>query len=118
MDAVTYLKEKNRLTEGCEKNCRLCKLSRTHNNKGCSCSNLEHNFPEEAVKIIEEWIKEVEWMNIEVDTNLVVSHNGITWYKRHFAKYEEGKIYVYQGGCSSYTTQKVETYKHNKLWED
>lgn len=58
MDAVKYLKTKARMTEKCLKNCNECKLNITNNGKKVSCLTFEYNYPEETVKIAEEWDKE------------------------------------------------------------
>lgn len=119
MDAITYLKEKERLTKcstGDVKCCK-CKLNHDNNKFKLDCVRLEAEYPEEAIKIIEEWSKEIDWSKVEVDTKLLVSNKEILWNKRHFAKYEDGTIYVYQQGCSSYTTQQIEAFKHAKLWD-
>lgn len=47
----------------------------------------------------------VDWSTVEVDTPILVRDKNETgWYKRHFAKYEDGKIYVYMNGGTSWTS--------------
>jgi len=48
MDAVTYLKEKARLTNNCGLSCDICKFEHL-------CGNIQNSDPEKAVKIIEQW---------------------------------------------------------------
>lgn len=50
MDAVTYLREKDRLTDCCEIGCEDCRLD-----PYCSENSADH---EKAVEIIENWAKE------------------------------------------------------------
>ncbi len=57
MDAVEYLKEKAKRTKNCSIDCTKCALSAKFNPKGCGCLRLENCFPEEAIKIVEEWAK-------------------------------------------------------------
>ena len=39
---------------------------------------------------------EVNWSKVPVDTPVLVRHNdGAKWHKRHFAKFENGKVYVW-----------------------
>lgn len=47
---------------------------------------------------------EVDWSKVEVDTPILVrcSENE-KWNKRHFARYENGNIYAWNGGCTSWT---------------
>lgn len=48
--------------------------------------------------------REVDWSKIEVDTPIWVSDCGNgDWFKRHFAKYENGKVYAFEGGNTSWS---------------
>lgn len=38
---------------------------------------------------------ETIWSKVSVDTKILVSNNGKGWSKRHFAKYEDGKVYFF-----------------------
>lgn len=60
MDAVKYLKEKGRVTEGCasDEKCRLCPLSERNNEEGMPCYEYEFKHPEESVEIVEKWAAE------------------------------------------------------------
>lgn len=56
MDAVEYLKERDRMCyQDGELNCRSCGLYDT--TKCYSCTQYEQEYPEEAVRIVEEWSK-------------------------------------------------------------
>lgn len=47
----------------------------------------------------------VDWSSVAVDTPVIVWENGrIDTHKRHFAKYENGKVYVYRFGNTSWTS--------------
>ena len=51
--AVNYLREKTRMTKGCEIPCCQCPLSgRAYEIK---CYQIEKNTPEKAVEIVQEW---------------------------------------------------------------
>lgn len=54
MDAIKYLKEKNRMCKKL-KNCYNCPL---YTYKKQDCSELERNEPEKAVGIVEKWSAE------------------------------------------------------------
>lgn len=58
MDALEYFKTKNKMTNNCKVNCDICPLSYDNNSKGISCGKFETFYPNEAIKIVEEWGKE------------------------------------------------------------
>lgn len=49
---------------------------------------------------------EVDWNQVAVDTPILVKGLGIEdpWQPRHFAKYKDGKVYAWIGGCTSWST--------------
>ena len=55
MDALEYLKVKARMTNNCD-TCRNCPLDNVENMM--SCVVLESDCPEQAVEIVEKWVKE------------------------------------------------------------
>lgn len=55
MDAITYLKEKSRLTNGCKINCAECKLGMEEE---YDCEDFENAHPEKVIAIIEQWAKD------------------------------------------------------------
>ena len=50
MDAIKYFKAKGRMTGNCNILCRDCPLD--------NCIELEADYPEQAVEIVEKWAKE------------------------------------------------------------
>lgn len=58
MDALEYFKIKKRMTNKCEMDCVDCPLYHANNNKKLGCKRFETFYPEEAIKIVEEWKKE------------------------------------------------------------
>ena len=58
MDAVEYLKAKNRMTNNCDMNCEDCPLFSLNNGRGIPCREMEIKFPENDVRIVEKWSKE------------------------------------------------------------
>ena len=47
---------------------------------------------------------EVDWSKVEVDTPILVrTVEGAEWFKRHFAKYEGGRVFVWNNGKTSWT---------------
>ena len=57
MDALEYFKIKKRMTNKCEMDCVDCPLY-SNNNKQLGCKRFEMLYPDEAIKIVEEWGKE------------------------------------------------------------
>ena len=62
---------------------------------------------------------EVDWSKVAVDTPILVrDYDNENWYKRHFAKYEDNKIYVWNSGNTSWTGEEVVDWKYAKLAEE
>lgn len=48
----------------------------------------------------------VDWSKVAVDTPILVTYSGIhSWVKRHFAKYENGRVYAWNHGTTSWSGQ-------------
>jgi hypothetical protein len=67
--------------------------------------------------------KEVtDWSKVPVDTPIWVRENEeVDWIPRHFAKYEDGVVYVWGNGKTSFTTtSKYENFscKYAKLYKE
>lgn len=58
MDAVEYLKQKNRMTNNCTIACNICPLAIENNNGNLVCANRDTISLEEAVATVENWAKE------------------------------------------------------------
>ena len=58
----------------------------------------------------------VDWANIPIDAQILVSNNGQNWIKRYFAEYTDDKVYVYLAGATSWSSIESPTaYKYAKL---
>ena len=83
---------------------------------------IEDNLTlDEILQMEFEEIVNVDWSKVPVDTKVLVSDNGDTWYKRHFAKYENGSVHVFPDGRSSFTTEVsdiIYPWKYAKLYEE
>lgn len=77
-----------------------------------SCTVLEIIYPQETIKKVQEWHKEntlkVDWSKVPVDTKIIVWDNDLKKYKvkRYFAKFEDGKIYAWNNGMTSWSVEK------------
>ena len=58
MTALEYLKEKNRMTKGCNIPCITCPFSPSNNGLNYLCSKFFRIYPEKAIAIVEKWSKE------------------------------------------------------------
>lgn len=58
MDAVKFLKEKNRMTKKCSIHCAECPLGSEKNTTGFACGDLQREYPEIVVNIVEKWAAE------------------------------------------------------------
>ena len=77
-------------------------------------------------KKVEQWlqsehVEQVDWSKVKVDTPILVGNteNDVT-HKRYFAKYEDGKVYTWGGGTTSWTVSgeyDVTFWKYAKLAE-
>lgn len=52
---------------------------------------------------IEDHIDMVDWSKVPVDTLILVKSDDNCWYHRHFAKYEDGRIYAWRDGMTSWS---------------
>jgi hypothetical protein len=59
----------------------------------------------------------IDWSKIPVDTKVLVSEDGKEWSRRHFAKYEDGKVYCFNDGFTSFTIVNCAHLSNATLWE-
>ena len=68
------------------------------------------------------WERRIDWSKVPVDTKVLVSESGNGgWLKSYFAKYENGKIYAWDYGATSFSVRNKEdcsSWKHAKLYEE
>ena len=71
-------------------------------NTSCTKCNLYR-----TIWLLEDYKKQpVDWSKVEVDTPILVSQTeDEEWERRHFAKYENGKVYVWSDGCTSWSSE-------------
>ena len=61
---------------------------------------------------------EVDWSKVEVDTPILVrAYEDEDWLKRYFAKYENGTVYAWSCGCTSWSETVMNDWKYAKLAE-
>nr|DAV40899.1 MAG TPA: hypothetical protein [Caudoviricetes sp.] len=70
---------------------------------------------------IGEYLDVVDWESVEVDTPILVGNDNKTWFKRYFAKYEDGKVYAWLNGKTSWSSTcevSIGHWKYAKLAGD
>lgn len=62
----------------------------------------------------------VDWSKVEVDTKILVSNDDVRWYRAHFAMFENGTIYSFSNGTTSFTYEysAFEPWKYAILYEE
>lgn len=58
LSAKEYFNIKNRMTKRCQIKRSDCPLSINRNNKCCGCNTFESECTDEAIAVVEKWIKE------------------------------------------------------------
>lgn len=88
----------------CE-DCLFCVLG-----KGCNRSKMKKWANSEYVE------PPVDWSKVAVDTPILVNDsNDHRWLKRYFAKYENGIVYAWSNGTTSWTGDRCTPWKLAKL---
>jgi hypothetical protein len=84
-------------------------------------SITENYFLGKILELDFEEVVEIDWKNIPIDTPLLVKNDSKkAWRKRHFAKYEDGKVYCFSHGTTSFSGDKdcVTSWKIAKLFKE
>ena len=79
-------------------NCRKCVFEF----KNCNNDNFE------KTDIVNEWLEKeyvesFDWSKVHIDTPIIVSNDEKWWLNRHFAKYENGNVYAFDVGKTSWS---------------
>lgn len=94
---------------------------------GASCSKCDFNSNINCRKNINEWANseyvepQVDWSRVPVDTPILVRHSeSCGWDRRYFAKYNNGLVYAWKQGTTSWSAEDpayVCDWKYAKLAE-
>ena len=92
--------------------CEDCKFNTCCNKRG-----KEEWLDSEYVESKKE---EVDWAKVLIDTKVLVSSDGVTWYKRYFAGVlcETGCPQVFANGADNWSNSFTESWKYIKLYEE
>ena len=88
--------------------------------RGCTNTNCDQCKMLQTIWLLEDYKEpEVDWSKVKVDTPILVrDYESQEWEARHFAKYEGGVIYTWDGGSTSWTSKgNVTEWKYAKLAE-
>ena len=88
--------------------------------RGCTNTSCDQCKILQTIWLLEEYKEpEVDWSKVAVDTPILVrDYESQEWEARHFAKYEDGVIYSWDGGSTSWTSRgNVTEWKYAKLAE-
>lgn len=56
-------------------------------------------------------VQDIDWSHVEVDTPILVRYAPKQeWCKRYFAKYEDGKVYAWSNGATSWTAAENDVF--------
>lgn len=85
----------------------------------CAGIGCEHCHMLQMIWILEDYEEpETDWSKVEVDTLILVKdHEDREWLKRYFAKYEDGYVYAWGNGCTSWNADNMYAWPYAKLAE-
>ena len=99
-----------------------CSFIRPHILKTDNCSDMPCSRCQmlQTLWLLEDCEEsEIDWSKVEVDTPLLVrKYKNGEWSKRYFAKYEDGKVYTWCNGRTSWNETSMYAWKYAKLAED
>lgn len=63
-----------------------------------------------------EYEEKVDWTKVKCDTPILVKTTpNEAWHRRYFAKYEDGRVYTWDGGCTSWSASTTGFWQYAKL---
>ena len=80
----------------------------------CAGIDCEHCYMLQLLWLLEEYEEpeepETDWSKVEVDTPILVQHfEKERWIRRYFAKFEDGVVYAWDDGQTSWTAHNTMT---------
>jgi len=90
-----------------------CWVSESWVAKGKFLELEEHDFD-----IVSEWTEPHPAESWEVDKKILVSDDGQIWAKRHFSKFENGAVYTWPSGLTSWSNTSVfPSFEDDMAWK-
>ena len=96
---TAFVTTKRPVTNGCILDINSGGHVKCINNISKIMPQIERN---EVLNIAEE-LGIVDWSKVAVDTPVLVSNDNKEWIKRYFARYEDGNVYCWLSGKTSWT---------------
>ena len=88
--------------------------------RGCVNTSCDQCKMLQTIWLMEDYEEpEVDWGKVPVDTPILVKGNGNEeWSKRYFAKYEDGRVYAWCNGRTSWNEASKCAWDYARLPED
>lgn len=88
--------------------------------RGGYCRWEAGDMTQEQVDLIAAYARPVDWSKVPVDTKVIVWDNVEHKYRRHFAKYENGEIFTYMGGATSWSCEpdQMVRWQHGEIAQE
>lgn len=86
--------------------CNECPLYHVlvENKKEINCGELELEYTEKVIETVMEYKIPVDWSKVPVDTKILVRDSDREeWKPRYFAKFENGRVFAFPGGSTSFS---------------
>ncbi|MCQ2316352.1 MAG: hypothetical protein MJZ85_06675 [Bacteroidales bacterium] len=109
------------MNEYCAKRrCADCRLSGEIVNGYRKCARSYGILSQEQVDFIASYKPPVDWTKVKADSKVIVWNNVGMEHRRYFAKYENGKIYTYLNGATSWSKESdnLVKWQYGRLAED
>lgn len=87
----------------------------------CECYDINYFYKLRGILNLDfKKVYDIDWSKVEVDTKILVSIDNEKWYKRYFAKFEDGKIYTFANGTTSfsYNYRELVQWEYAKLYKE
>lgn len=113
---IDIINKINKICNNYSNDCETCPYMSYMN---CLSNSYDTNTLKEIEKIAIDY-NDTDWSKVPVDTKILVrdafNHH---WINRYFAKYENGQIYAFEDGSTSWTSHgKVTHWEIVKLYEE
>ena len=90
----------------------------------CGCLACGACYMLQTIWLLEEYEDyeepETDWSKVEVDTPILVRNDDYattSWLRRYFAEYDDGVVYAWICGCTSWNETVMTPWKYAKLAE-
>ena len=121
---TNFEKYRDEVTSAIKHN-KVCEyIDNKFHHKRCMSIPCDDCFMDFMIWLVDEYEEpEVDWSQVEVDTPILVKNNEEygKWERRYFSKYEDGKVFAWVAGATSWSSageKDVMFWKYAKLAEE